>query len=358
MSDYITASRTKDHFEVQLLQDYPEIVSIAPQLKLDDQGHPTDQGIIVIGVAPRNALRSGPGESIIRPAQPIPSKLPAVDPQGKFIANDEVTVIVEYTGSIDPDMNTARMRPCPGGFSIGHTRSGSGTFGGNVRFGANFGYILSNNHVLAALNTGVAGDPIVQPGVADGGTAPMDTIATLTRFVPLDLTGGNNEVDCAIAQANNPADILRHVQSIGTPTALANATVKQAIRKSGRTTQLTNGTITSDNATARVTYGTQVGIFVNQLKYSRMCDGGDSGSLIWDQDSLTVVGLHFSHDTSSCYGNKILRVLELLSQAFTVYDPKGMPTHFPKTDISLLDLPQSQLGQSPRKARGRLRKSR
>jgi hypothetical protein len=340
MTDYITASRTKDHFQAQLLREHPEIVSIAPQLKLDDAGQPTQEGIIVIGVAPRNPLQIGSGATVSSRAGSIPSRLPAVDDQGRFIAGEDVLVIVEYTGEVVPHMNTARMRPCAGGFSVGHGRVTAGTFGGNARFGANFGFILSNNHVLAAVNTASLGDPIVQPGPIDGGTAPADNIAQLARFVPIDLTGGNNEVDCAIAQADNPGNILRNVQSIGTPAALANATVSQGVRKSGRTTQLTTGTILSDNATTRVTYNTgQASVFVNQLKYTKMCAAGDSGSLIWDQNSLTVVGLHMSGDSSNDYGNKILRVLELLSQPFTVYDRHGNPTHFPNADISLLDPP-------------------
>ena len=241
MPDYITASRTKDHFQGQLLREHSEIVSIAPQLKLDAAGHATNEGIIVIGIAQRHPLRLERGESVSQSTVPIPSKLPAVDMKGRFIAGEDIMIVVEDTGEIVPHMNTARMRPCPGGFSVGHTLVTAGTFGGNVRFGANFGFILSNNHVLAAVNAGAVGDAIVQPGIADGGTAPADTIAQLTRWVPIDLSGGDNEVDCAIAQETTPGNILRNVQSIGTPTAIADATVGQTLRKSGRTTQPTMG---------------------------------------------------------------------------------------------------------------------
>src|SRR5262249_401537 len=102
--------------------------------------------------------------------------------------------------------------------------------------------------------------------------------------------------------------------------------------------------IKSDNATFRSN-----GIFVNQLQYTMMASSGDSGSLIWDQNSLTVVGLHKSHDNTYCYGNKILRVIELLTRAFTSYDIKGSPTHFQRVEISLLDLRDVQGGQSSSK---------
>jgi V8-like Glu-specific endopeptidase len=68
-----------------------------------------------------------------------------------------------------------------------------------------------------------------------------------------------------------------------------------------------------------------------------MTQAGDSGSFVWDQASLTVVGLHFAGSNSASYGNKINRVLALLSQAYTVYDAQGKPTQFPKIDVSLKD---------------------
>jgi hypothetical protein len=358
MPNYITASRTKDHFQEQLLREHPEIVSIAPQLKLDDNGHATEEAVIVVGVSRQAVLRYGSGSFVSPSAQPIPPTLPAVDERGASIAGEEIPVIVEETGEIVAHMNTARMRPCPGGFSVGHTLITMGTFGGNARFGANFGFILSNNHVLANVNAAAVGDAILQPGPADGGTAPADTIARLTRWVPIDLNGGNNEVDCAIAQEVNAGDLLRNVQGIGTPAAMANATVGQAVRKSGRTTQLTTGTITSDNATLRVRYGNQTGIFVNQLQYTQMAAGGDSGSLIWDLNTLTVVGLHFAGSVNgpNCFGNKILRVLELLSRALTIYDLTGKPIHFEKTDISLLESAKARPRQKTSTVRGKHRK--
>jgi hypothetical protein len=97
------------------------------------------------------------------------------------------------------------------------------------------------------------------------------------------------------------------------PSAVAEAKVPQPIRKSGRTTQLTTGSILSDNATIRVRYGPGLqAVFINQLQYTRMTQPGDSGSLIWDQKSHTVVGLHFAGSSSTSYGNKIKRVLALL----------------------------------------------
>ncbi|MGH2570536.1 MAG: hypothetical protein ACRDGR_04880, partial [bacterium] len=66
---------------------------------------------------------------------------------------------------------TQRLRPAPSGISIGHIDITAGTLGGLVRDKETGNVvILSNNHVMAASNDGTIGDPILQPGPADGGT--------------------------------------------------------------------------------------------------------------------------------------------------------------------------------------------
>jgi hypothetical protein len=340
MPDYTTASRTKDHFQVLLFQEHPEIVSIAPRLKLDDQGRLTSEAVIVVGVRKFNPIRLGPGASSGPRSTPIPDRLPAITTQGEEDRLQFVEVIVEEEGEIVLQSFTAKRRPCPGGYSVAHPRFTAGTLGGVARVGSDWGYILSNNHVLASSNSGAVGDPIYQPGVYDGG-GPADTIGLLHRWVPVDVSGGNNEVDCAFARVLEPPDqnATRHVEGIGMPGAVADARVGQPVRKAGRTTEVTTGTIVSDNATLRLVYAGGQAIFVNQLQYSYMAREGDSGALVWDQSSLTVVGLHFAGSNIASYGNKIRRVLELLGQARTVFDAQGRPTAFPTIDVSLTDQP-------------------
>ncbi len=316
MPDYATASRTKDYFQSKLLQAHPEIVSIAPRLKLDAEGRPTGEAVIVIGVVRRDGLRDGPPRRGQPEETSIPTKLPVIDTKNKKARNQTIEVIIEEEGEILAEMYTARRRPCPGGYSIGHPRVTAGTLGGVGRRGRKWGFILSNNHVLAATNTGARGDEIYQPGSADGG-GPGDRIGILEHWVPIDFSGGHNEVDCAMAKTLGRWDrnSIRLVEGIGTPHAETDATVGQSVRKSGRTTQLTLGTILSDNASIRVRYGPgQLAAFINQLQYTHMTLGGDSGSLIWDQKSLTVVGLHFAGSKAASYGNKIKRVLSLLGK--------------------------------------------
>lgn len=328
MTTYEDARRTKEHFAIRLLKDHPHIVSIAPELVFDDSGMPTEDAKIVVGTRRLSVSEAAR-------VKQIPNALALVDVDGKETTGSVPLEVVEE-GEILPEAWTTRERPCPGGYSIGHTAVTAGTFGLNARWGSDYGFILSNNHVLADTNAGAIGDNIIQPGDFDGGAAPADTVGTLFRFVPIDMSGTvPNEVDCALAQATAPwANIIsRNIQSIGTPSALGDATVGQRIRKAGRTTELTYGYIRSTDATLSPT---GLGLFVNQLKYSRMTDGGDSGSAIFDADSLTVVGLHFAGSPGGfSYGNKIRRVFELLGQSYTIYSIDGRVTHLDKGTLSI-----------------------
>jgi hypothetical protein len=84
--------------------------------------------------------------------------------------------------AVDLD-RTKRIRPAPGGVSIGHFQITAGTLGVLAHRGGR-PVILSNNHVLANQNAARVGDPILQPGPADGGRL-QDTIARLVDFVPI-----------------------------------------------------------------------------------------------------------------------------------------------------------------------------
>lgn len=203
--------------------------------------------------------------------------------------------------------NDSRLRPCPGGMSIGHIDITAGTLGCLVKDKLNNStVILSNNHVLANTNEGTSGDPIVQPGPYDGGTDPSDRIATLTRFKPIDFTAGvGNYVDAAVATPVNPKEIVCEIKDIGAdiPSETRNITVNDIgtfVRKSGRTTEHTTGYVDAVNATIQVKYGMfQKATFVDQIIIEQVfveediAAGGDSGSAVLDNDNK-LVGLLFA----------------------------------------------------------------
>jgi hypothetical protein len=234
-----------------------------------------------------------------------------------------------------PQTLAKRQRPAKGGYSVGHKDITAGTIGTCVysilpggavappahgigvppRF-----FILSNNHVLANTNAGAIGDAILQPGPFDGGVNPADRIATLSAFVPIQLTPAvpianhNNLVDAAIADGQFH-DLDREIYWSGALRGWrrkANVTVGTIVKKTGRTTNFTTGRITAVNATVDVNYGGgRVGRFKDQILTTAMSAGGDSGSLVATVDGVAV-GLLFAGSSTVTIANQIENVRALL----------------------------------------------
>lgn len=241
--------------------------------------------------------------------------------------------------------------------------------------------ILSNNHVLANSNDALIGDSILQPGTVDGGQNPGDVVARLLRFVSLTyigdppppttpppptepptqpptqpsgcdvvdvvvkiantlakLSGSNkqvvatpssasasttdtqvtdNLVDCAVAKPIDPSMFTGEIRGIGMVSGTKPAALGMRVRKSGRTTDYTEGTITLLNATVNVAYNTNQGQrtarFTGQIITEAMSQGGDSGSLIVDQAENKAVGLLFAGSSAATIFNPIDRVLDALN---------------------------------------------
>ena len=79
------------------------------------------------------------------------------------VSLDGVEVDTVTTGVIEPRAPTDRFpRPVPIGVSGGLSGIATGTLGVRVTDGTDV-YVLSNNHVLAGVNTATIGDPIISP---------------------------------------------------------------------------------------------------------------------------------------------------------------------------------------------------
>lgn len=261
-------------------------------------------------------------------------------------AVDDVKTDVLETGLITAwQAPTQKWRPAPGGVSIGHINITAGTLGCLVLKGGEF-FILSNNHVLADTNQGKEGDPIIQPGKHDGGTA-ADRIATLEEFVPIDFgtspptcsaakaveqllnalaegvgsshrvvsyqeSKGENRVDAALARPLSLELVEKRILNIGVPRGSREATLGTDIKKSGRTTGFTTGRITQIDATVQVSYGSAgTATFTDQFVAGGMSAGGDSGSAVLDEEGY-VVGLLFAGSQNTTIINPIQFVLDAL----------------------------------------------
>ena len=250
---------------------------------------------------------------VIPPSLRLPCKV--------YVGNDPIDVDVVETGPFYIQEFTARERPAPSGISIGHPNVTAGTLGCLVTDNTDGSLcILSNNHVLADANSASLGDASIQPGDADGGSSPADDIATLKRFVMVDCAG-SNRIDAAIAQVNNPADVvaefkdnlmpypnadhqavgllfaggggrtlhnpirdvmnLLNISFLAGGGAIGTATIGMAVEKVGRTTEYTTGEVMEIDVTSLVgTYACGNAQFDGQVATCDMSCGGDSGSVL------------------------------------------------------------------------------
>lgn len=255
-----------------------------------------------------------------------------VESIGASAANDDsLPVNIIQTGLIQAQSNTARVRPAPGGFSVGHVKITAGTIGcyciGNSAPRNSRLMALSNNHVLANVNAGVFGDCVVQPGPYDGGKCPPDQIAILERYVPINFAAGaSNVVDCATAWCwpDRVRRELAYVTGGGIAyfriaSAAIAPTLGMIVGKTGRTTQLTTGRVTGVGVTVNVNYGGgRVAHFVDQVSIQSVnanpfSAGGDSGSSIWTWNaSRNPVALLFAGGGGVTFANRMTRVLAAL----------------------------------------------
>jgi hypothetical protein len=243
-----------------------------------------------------------------------------------------IPVAVQVTGMFfalsDP---TARFpRPVPIGVSTGHPDITAGTIGCRVIDPDGNVYALSNNHIYADQNNALIGDSGLQPGPYDGGKDPDDKIGELWDFEPINFNGGDNYIDAAI-DVSSTADLGNATPSdgYGTPSSEIfgdnnhdgffdnkNDLLNLNVKKFGRTTKLTHGTITGINAAVQICYAgfifcTKVAIFKDQLIITPggFSAGGDSGSMIvadtGDANDKKPVGLLFAGSSTQTIANRI-----------------------------------------------------
>ena len=198
---------------------------------------------------------------------------------------------------------SCRMRPAQGGLSISRVAGLGGSIAAGVidadvpsgepkRY-----YLLGSNSVLAALNQGQAGDPILQPSAADGGHVANDTLGRLARWVPLNFDEQPNFVDAAIAEVSF-ADLDRSVFWIGHAVERsARVRIGQMLQKTGRSSCYSTGLVKAVNVTLAVGYAGRKARFCRQILTTPLATAGDGGSLALDS-AKRAVGLTLAASSS------------------------------------------------------------
>jgi hypothetical protein len=336
------AKMVKSAYKAEILSR-PNVVGLGVGYKVTDSRE-TDELSIVVMVRQKLPPLS------LAPLEIIPKTI------------DGMRTDVVEVGELRPLVSrTERFRPAPGGVSIGHYQITAGTLGCAVRdqlSGARL--ILSNNHVLANRNDAQPGDPILQPGPADGGTQDKDVIALLERFEPIHYNQepgactiasayarfGNtvarwlgsvhrlsvyqfhpqaaNLIDAALARPIVESDLLDEILEIGEINSTTEAALGMGVMKSGRTTAYTTGTINILDATVTVNYGGErTATFDNQIVSTAMSQGGDSGSLLVSNENQAV-GLLFAGSSQATLFNPIQSVFSILKIGFEIAEAKSL----------------------------------
>jgi hypothetical protein len=148
---------------------------------------------------------------------------------------------------------------------------------------------------------------------SDKRVTPTQAAPQSASSAPVAQATPTNAVDAALARPLNLGMFSPDIRGIGTVSGTKPAVLGQKVRKSGRTTGYTEGTITLLNATINVAYGDRTARFTGQIITTPMSQGGDSGSLIVDGDENKAVGLLFAGSNLSTIFTPIDVVLSALN---------------------------------------------
>ena len=197
-----------------------------------------------------------------------------------------------------------KWRPAPAGISVAHGEVTAGTLGSPpLRTADDKIVFLTNAHVAAPIGAASAGDPILQPGPADGGT-PQDVIGHLLEWTEIEREGAN-ACDSALVEIDDDLvddDIL----ALGDIEGWAEPEIGVEYVKSGRTTGVTSSELLGRNARVQVGgyYPGEATTFEGVDVFGAMSAGGDSGSLIGNQreDGFYATDLLFAGSDRSTIG--------------------------------------------------------
>lgn len=235
------------------------------------------------------------------------------------VINGIKTDVVGRSGIFKSHANTSKIRPIQPGYSCGHLQVTAGTIGAFFRDYSGDIVGLSNNHVLAAVNKGVPGNPIVQPGIYDKSDWNNNIVGTLKHYRDLVKTGqlsfnaadwtgikGYNLEDAATFKMSDINNYNTSIPGIGEVADFRDVVnVGETLQKVGRTTGLTSANVISTGATVVVNYGNGLNFeFRDQIVTGGMSQGGDSGSITLDSNK-NIVGLLFAGSDTITIHNRI-----------------------------------------------------
>lgn len=278
------ATRIRHFQRVRSMFDDPNIVGAGVTEKVSD-GETVDTLSLCFYV--REKLPVGE----VNPANMLPPVLAAQNGEAVFTDVVEIGDVVPQATALP----LVRRNPIQSGYSVGHFSTSAGTIGAVVtRAGRK--YLLSNSHVLADSGNARRGDAIYFPGPRDGGTH-SDTVAQLKYFKPFtEGEGFPNRVDAALAEiiTDKLTDVNYRIHGAKTPlqTGVPERNMKVVVM--GRTSGVKKSIVRDADFRIQVSYDTGTFGFSGQVRCDTYSTGGDSGSIVVDESTGAIVGLHFA----------------------------------------------------------------
>jgi hypothetical protein len=243
-------------------------------------------GVVEVGIGIKEVAGELVGETVLRvyvERKKAESELPPdqiVPKEYRGIKTDVILFRETF-----PEEDTSRYRPIKGGIQIGAQGSSAvGTLGCLAQLTAdNTVVILSNHHVLYH-SPATDNSEIGQPDHTTSCCCTCGDIAINAHGIRHD------HLDCAIAKVKDGIEHSIVVHEIGNITGVADAVAGEAVKKRGRTTELTTGTVTNLVKDSTNTKILEVEVKKNNGN-ERFTRPGDSGSALLNGND-EIVGLH------------------------------------------------------------------
>jgi hypothetical protein len=249
---------------------------------------------------------------------------------------DLVDLIAQHRPSLDLSYLTVfspqvRLRPAPLGSSISHFRGGAATLGCLVteRDNPRKLYILSDLSGLCPVSLNPRrGDPIIQPGETDGGSAAADALARLERWAGLsDDPQADTNVSAALALVVDETAVSPQIHERGFIQGVRPAAVGMAVFGYGRTTSNAQAAIRQTGFSYEMPWpavqveqpGRPVDAqgnvpipFTDLIVTGPMLQAGDSGMVLLDSQNYAI-GLGFAGSDQMSLFMPMQKVLDTLA---------------------------------------------
>lgn len=265
------------------LAEFKRLQSIYPSVRETLMAIP---GVVQVGIGIKETQGVMGSQVVFRvyvENKVAPGAVPAGDMIPPVIQGVSTDVIQHQVVTDEED--TSKYRPVKGGIQIGLDGGDSlGTLGCLVtRVSDGKTHILSNHHVLYD-GSATDGTEVGQPEYVNSCCCSCGDIAVNVKGIR------SGHLDCAIAKVKDGIGVSKAIEGIGNITGVNNAVPGEAVKKRGRTTELTTGNVSNLVMSADGTKILEVEVKKNNGN-DRFSRPGDSGSALLN-NANEIIGLH------------------------------------------------------------------